>query len=148
MYHCFHLLLKYLCILILNYFYPLLYSLIFLILLDLLNLLILLYFLIFYSLIYWILLVMNIPNLYNLYYYRFLKSELDGIKSDKSPDFCKKLNTLHDHIGKCLSTNTSNLFSFHDTVENFDNFVEDLRQKSITPEKRIIWIILGSVTRK
>jgi replicative DNA helicase len=74
----------------------------------------------------------------NLYYYRFLKSELDGIKSDKSPDFCKKLNTLHDHIGKCLSTNTSNLFSFHDTVENFDNFVEDLRQKSITPEKRIV----------
>lgn len=74
----------------------------------------------------------------NLYYYRFLKFELDKIKSDRSPDFFKKLNSLHDNIGKCLSTGVSNSFSFHDTVENFGSFVEDLHLKASQPEKRII----------
>ena len=74
----------------------------------------------------------------NLYYYRFLKFELDKIKSDRSPDFFKKLNSLHDNIGKCLSTGASNCFSFHDTVENFGSFVEDLHFKASHPEKRII----------
>lgn len=74
----------------------------------------------------------------NLYYYRFLKDQLEQIKSDKSPDFFKKLNSLHDNIGKCISTGSSNLFSFHDTVESFPSFIENLKSQALNPEKRIV----------
>lgn len=73
----------------------------------------------------------------NLFYYRFLKGQLDNIKSDKSPDFFKKLNNLHNNIGKCISTSGSHEFQFYDTVESFPSFIDDLKHKATNPEKRI-----------
>lgn len=73
----------------------------------------------------------------NSFYFRFLKSELDGIKNDKSPDFHKKLQKLGDNINKCLSVNSANVFDFHDTAENFSPFIESLKKKAVEPENRI-----------
>lgn len=74
----------------------------------------------------------------NMYYYRFLKKELEGVRSDKSPNFLSKLNILHNNIGRCLSVNSGSDFTFYDTVESFPSFIGDLKQKAVSPEKRII----------
>lgn len=74
----------------------------------------------------------------NSYYFRVLKSELDAIKSDKSPNFYNKLNRLNDNISKCLSTSSSNTFNFHDTGESFSPFIEKLKSLALSPEKRVL----------
>jgi len=73
----------------------------------------------------------------NAYYFRFLKSELDTIKGDKSPDFRKKIQNLGDNINKCLSNNSSSTFDFHDTAQNFSPFIESLKKRALEPEDRV-----------
>ncbi|MAG24859.1 hypothetical protein CMI47_04695 [Candidatus Pacearchaeota archaeon] len=71
------------------------------------------------------------------YLTRRFKDKLGDLKDSNAGNFEEKLEDFNIEVSKLLSTSEEGNFSFFDTAEVFDGFIEDLHEKANNPEEKV-----------